>query len=65
MRAKQPKPHNYLKPLMQHWSKVEIKPGTVHHATVLHDEWCGIFYGTTCDCVPEIRPGAPKPRGAA
>jgi hypothetical protein len=31
-------------------------PGTIRHADVLHDDWCGVMRGTgECTCDPEVR----------
>jgi hypothetical protein len=29
-------------------------PPGVHHVTVAHDGWCGIFKGKDCTCTPDI-----------
>ncbi len=33
------------------------QPAAVHHVTVLHDDWCGVFQAPQrpCDCEPEIQ----------
>lgn len=30
-------------------------PGVVTHVNVCHDDWCGIFKGTPCDCNPVVK----------
>lgn len=30
------------------------QPGTVSHAVVLHDDWCLIFKGKSCNCNPDV-----------
>lgn len=31
-----------------------LRRGTTHHVTVAHDDWCGYFQGTQCNCNPEV-----------
>ncbi len=35
--------------------QLPIRPGTVTHVEVLHDDWCAFWQGGVCDCEPEIR----------
>jgi hypothetical protein len=35
----------------------EIKEAGVFHVDVLHDNWCGIFSGRSCNCSPQVRKG--------
>ena len=47
---------NYRKRLLEMWRNGQLpaKPGTVHHADVYHDGWCGVFKGKACNCDPDI-----------
>jgi hypothetical protein len=36
-------------------SEVGGKPTAgVHDVMVEHDDWCGVFHGRGCDCVPNV-----------
>jgi hypothetical protein len=50
--AQQP---NYIRKLHYLW-RIGVIPreAGLHHVTVEHDDWCGIFEGTRCNCDPEI-----------
>jgi hypothetical protein len=33
---------------------VSMTPGAVTNIHVAHDDFCGVFHGRACDCVPDI-----------
>jgi hypothetical protein len=39
--------------------QISNQPGTVNLIQVLHDDWCGIFRGKSCNCSPviKVKPG--------
>jgi hypothetical protein len=47
----------WLRPLLVHVQRTGLRPGSVAHVEVLHDDWCAHFYGRPCNCDPEIRTG--------
>lgn len=46
--------HEYLKRLKAAQFKGILDKGSVSHAAVIHDDWCGIFSGGECNCDPDI-----------
>ena len=41
-----------------------IKPGTVTHVTVYHDDWCDLLNGKgQCNCKPTVKLGVPREFG--
>lgn len=44
---------NYVKKLIEMWDK-EKYPPDLYDAFIFHDDWCGIYYGTPCNCDPDI-----------
>jgi hypothetical protein len=49
---------NYVAKLVEYCeaNAETMKPGTFSVAQVLHDEWCQIFNGDSCNCDPDVRP---------
>lgn len=35
---------------------IQSMAGKVYQAEVLHDDWCNIFKGRTCNCNPDVMP---------
>ena len=54
--------HNYIKKL----SKLDLSDltaGALHHITIAHDDWCGIYDDKLCNCDPYIYPPKDWPVG--
>lgn len=47
----------YLRPLLAHIREMGLRPGTITHVEILHDDDCGFWSGKPCDCEPEILSG--------
>jgi hypothetical protein len=48
-------PHHYLTKLHQMWASGALpREAGLHMVTIYHDDWCGIFAGTRCNCDPDI-----------
>ncbi len=45
---------NYLKPALEIGWTLKDLGRRVSIIDVRHDDWCGIFKGTPCDCQPEL-----------
>jgi len=52
------KPGNWERELLKPATVARIekllRPGTITMVRVLHDSWCGIYRGISCDCNVEI-----------
>lgn len=46
--------HKYQKRLNAALSKGIIDKGSAAHAFISHDDWCGIYSRTECNCNPDI-----------
>ena len=46
--------HEYRKRLNAALRKGIVDKGSVAHASIFHDDWCGIYSGGECNCNPEI-----------
>lgn len=47
---------NYIDKLLELLSKEQIKPGTICHVQIRHDDDCPILRGTgPCECEPDIK----------
>ena len=54
----------YLAPLLALIrSSGAMRPGTVTHLKVEHDDWCGYFAAGVCDCNPNVKRLASPPPG--
>ena len=49
---------NYVKKVRE---SIEMPTQGVHHVSILHDDWCGIFNGEACNCDPDIIPWSNDP----
>jgi hypothetical protein len=56
MSASEPTRPAYMRPLADLIAETreKLRAGTVHQATVAHDNWCGIWAGRVCNCNPQI-----------
>ena len=47
---------NYVRKLHYLWRIGAIpREAGLHHMTIAHDDWCGIFEDRRCNCDPDIR----------
>jgi hypothetical protein len=46
--------HEYQRRINKSLKLGIISRGTVAHANVVHDSWCGIYKGKYCNCNPQI-----------
>ena len=49
-----PMQHNYMKKLMDMQARGELPPGGLSDVDVAHDDWCGVYTGSYCNCDPDI-----------
>ena len=54
--------HNYKKRLNTALDLGIIDAGTVNHAFICHDSWCGVYSGHECNCNPDITIQTPTGR---
>jgi hypothetical protein len=47
---KEPWRHNYFDKV----ANLNIRPGTVNHVDIRHDDGCAVFGGGYCDCDPDV-----------
>jgi hypothetical protein len=53
-KPEQTKAGNYLTALLA--AGADIAPGTVHHVSIAHDDWCDLLTSRgPCNCTPDIR----------
>lgn len=45
--------HNYNRKIRKLFEEGKFKPG-LHHVTINHDNWCGLYKGRYCNCNPDI-----------
>lgn len=50
--------NGYLEVLAQHLLRTGSTPGIVRHVEVRHDDECGIFDDSECNCSPVVETGA-------
>jgi len=57
--------HNYRRKL-RYLMRVGALPHAIglHHITVYHDAWCGIYQRKRCNCSPDIRLAWSQPDAA-
>lgn len=54
--------HEYKKRLNTALALGIIDAGTINHAFISHDKWCGIYSGNECNCNPDITIQTPTGR---
>jgi hypothetical protein len=52
---------NYMKKVLTAARNSKLRPGTLLHIHVYHEESCPIFQGGRCDCNPAIKTGREHP----
>ena len=65
MKRPKTRQHNYVRKL--HYlvqSGVIPRTAGLHHITVYHDDWCGIYRRQRCNCDPELRIAWSQPDAA-
>jgi len=45
---------NYLPKILKLQAAGKMPPGVLSHAVILHDQWCAIYQGRSCDCNPDV-----------
>ena len=46
---------NYVPLVARHLDEFPPTPGEVNLIDVMHDDWCGVFSGKSCNCNPIIK----------